>query len=237
MGYPSIPGDVIMPDPISDGLVNKILATIRSVESGNNYTAQASGSSASGAYQIIDSTWVAWSAAAGHPSFGHAKDAKPAVQDAVAGSRVKRILSQYDNRLSSVPITWYLPSALTNASKMDQVPAGNTMTPRDYATHWLSVYQATGLSTGGDAATGLSTGDIPGADMAVGALTTASDAIGSVTDFLKLLADPQTLIRVVKITAGVMAIITGLVIITKTDVEVGKAVPSAATMAGTAVLV
>ncbi len=39
--------------------VDQILSTIRQVESSNNYGAQAKGSSASGAYQFIDSTWQA----------------------------------------------------------------------------------------------------------------------------------------------------------------------------------
>src|SRR4051794_6800713 len=52
------------------GDVDPILATIRALESGGDYTARAAGSSASGAYQFLDSTWAdyggyaqAWQAA------------------------------------------------------------------------------------------------------------------------------------------------------------------------------
>ena len=47
------------------GDVPRVLDTIRTLESGGDYTIKAAHASASGAYQIIDSTWAAWSAAAG----------------------------------------------------------------------------------------------------------------------------------------------------------------------------
>ena len=42
---------------ISDSDVQKVLSTIKEVESSGNYGAKAKGSSASGAYQFIDDTW------------------------------------------------------------------------------------------------------------------------------------------------------------------------------------
>jgi hypothetical protein len=42
---------------VAAGPVDPILATIRTHESTNNYQAKAAGSSASGAYQFLDTTW------------------------------------------------------------------------------------------------------------------------------------------------------------------------------------
>lgn len=60
------------------------LACVRRHESGGNYQAENPVSTASGAYQFLDSTWRTLSARAGHSGYGHAASAPPAVQDAVA---------------------------------------------------------------------------------------------------------------------------------------------------------
>lgn len=60
------------------------LACVRRHESGGNYQAENPISTASGAYQFLDSTWRTMSARAGHSGWGHAADAPPWVQDAVA---------------------------------------------------------------------------------------------------------------------------------------------------------
>lgn len=60
------------------------LACVRAHESGGNYRAENPISTASGAYQFLDSTWRTMSARAGHSGWGHAADAPPSVQDAVA---------------------------------------------------------------------------------------------------------------------------------------------------------
>jgi murein DD-endopeptidase MepM/ murein hydrolase activator NlpD len=117
--------------------IEQILATIRRVESGDNYQAQAAGSSASGAYQIIDSTWNHY---AGYRRAAHAP---PDIQDTKAADMVAAILDTHSD-VEAVPVIWYighLPS--TNSPRWDTVPApeaGNRLTPRQYQTRWLNVY-------------------------------------------------------------------------------------------------
>ena len=60
------------------------LACVRKHESGGNYQAENPVSTASGAYQFLDSTWRTMSARAGHSGWGHAALAPPHIQDAVA---------------------------------------------------------------------------------------------------------------------------------------------------------
>ena len=60
------------------------LACVRRHESGGNYQAKNPVSTASGAYQFLDSTWRTMSARAGHSGWGSARHAPPHVQDAVA---------------------------------------------------------------------------------------------------------------------------------------------------------
>ncbi len=66
------------PVVITGGNLSAILLAIRPCESSNNYTAQNPTSSASGAFQIIISTW------ADYGGYSQAKYAPPAVQDAKA---------------------------------------------------------------------------------------------------------------------------------------------------------
>ena len=60
------------------------LACVRAHESGGNYQAKNPNSTASGAYQFLDSTWRTMSARAGHSGWGSARSAPSWVQDAVA---------------------------------------------------------------------------------------------------------------------------------------------------------
>ncbi|MGH3682474.1 MAG: peptidoglycan DD-metalloendopeptidase family protein [Natronosporangium sp.] len=118
--------------------LDAVLATIRTLESGGDYTARASGSSASGAYQFIDTTW------AGYGGYPQAWQAPPAVQDAKANEHVSGILDAHDGDVTVVSVVWYLGYLPAPGSETwDTVPspgAGNRLTPREYQARWLTEY-------------------------------------------------------------------------------------------------
>ena len=119
--------------------INQILSTIRQVESSNNYGAQAKGSSASGAYQFIDSTWQASTKKAGlGTEYSRAKDAPPEVQDAVAAFAVKDILNRTGNDVSKVPLVWYTGNPEGRMTE-EAIRANQGLTADKYQQKWLSV--------------------------------------------------------------------------------------------------
>ncbi|HAP75944.1 MAG TPA: hypothetical protein DCR14_07665, partial [Acidimicrobiaceae bacterium] len=122
-------------DPANPVGIESILATIRHMESRDNYTAQAANATASGAYQFIDATW------ANYGGYPRANDAPPDIQDAKATEHLHWIIDNYGTDIGNVPIVWYLPSAMTNPALLDIIPDGNTLTPRDYQARWLTHYQ------------------------------------------------------------------------------------------------
>src|SRR4051794_8516910 len=78
------------------------MATIRQLESANNYQAQAAGSDASGAYQFLDHTWATWVARAGYPNaYRRAYVAPPHIQDDVAATYITAILAAHDGDWAS----------------------------------------------------------------------------------------------------------------------------------------
>ena len=118
--------------------VGDILLTIRTIESGGNYTIPKNRGGASGAYQYIDSTWNNYG---GYPS---AYLAPPEVQDERALAHVNAILWNWKGDVSMVPVIWYYPRAASDPALMDQVPmpwAGNRLTVREYQMRWLDVLQ------------------------------------------------------------------------------------------------
>jgi hypothetical protein len=71
----------VEPDHVAPG---GFLACVRRHESGGDYRAENPVSTASGAYQFLDSSWRTLSGRAGHPGWSHAASAPAWVQDAVA---------------------------------------------------------------------------------------------------------------------------------------------------------
>ena len=120
------------------GPVAVVLETIRTLESGGNYQATAAGSTASGAYQFLDSTWN------NYGGYQRAADAPPEVQDAKAAEHVTGILDAHDQDVTTVPVVWYIghvPAA--GSPEWDTVPypsAGNILTPRQYQARWMGIY-------------------------------------------------------------------------------------------------
>lgn len=140
---PSVGGGSTYTGPLAP-----ILATIRSMESGGDYTAYNAGGGASGAYQYIQSTWTKYANAAGYGQYANspASAAPPNVQDAVAVFNVQDILNQYHS-VADVPLAWYYPAAIGNSVLLNTVPdpgAGNTQTPAQYQSAWLQKFKSLG---------------------------------------------------------------------------------------------
>ena len=112
-----------------------ILSTIKSMESGGDYTVSVTTSTASGAYGFLDSSW------GGYGGYRRAKDAPPAVQDAKAAELAASILGRNGGDVSTIPVSWYIGHVPVGA-EWDTVPAypGNRLTPREYQDRWMKRY-------------------------------------------------------------------------------------------------
>lgn len=124
--------------PRSD--VDKILSTIRTRESGGDYTIKAKGSSASGAYQFIDKTWQGLTQKYGiGTEFKSARLAPREVQDSIAKKYVEEILKQSGGDVSKVPLAWYTGNIQGKISP-EALAANNGLTPEMYQNRWMKDY-------------------------------------------------------------------------------------------------
>ena len=153
------------PAPLScgaPGAAAAVLSTIRTLESGGDYTARAPGSSASGAYQFVDTTWN------GYGGFPQAWQAPPETQDAKASEMVTAILDAHDGDLAAIPVVWYIGSLPAPTSPVwDTIPAagaGNRLTPREYQQRWLAEFERQAAETGDGSACTLGGSIAPLAD-------------------------------------------------------------------------
>lgn len=145
-------GDTASSSSYACGRLGVILDTIRTLESGGDYTARAdrngkrpNAGSASGAYQYVNGTWRTWAKQADVDTtvYPTADSAPPEIQDRVAGVNITAILEEHDGQIEAVPVIWYYPIAWGNDSIMDSVPSrefGNTFTVRQYQTKWMGIY-------------------------------------------------------------------------------------------------
>lgn len=130
--------------------VEAVLATIRQLESGNNYTINTrGGSDACGAYQYVTSTWQvmlqrtinAGQLPGNTPRYSRACQAPKNVQDAVARYDVVSFLGSVRDDVSLVPIHWYYPAAIQSWPAMAGfVPPGNSISLGDYQRKWMQTY-------------------------------------------------------------------------------------------------
>lgn len=137
LGIPVVIGGNGSSSAAGCGELAVILDTIRTIESGGDYTAPTNAGGASGAYQYVDSTWN------DYEGYASAFIAPPEIQDARAAGDVQAVLATYGD-VAYVPIIWYWPIAATDPSQLDIVPmpgAGNRLTVREYQQHWLAVYE------------------------------------------------------------------------------------------------
>ena len=155
--------------PWDGGDIGAVMATIRTMETGGNYTTRITTSTASGAYAFIDAAW------GGYGGYAHAWQAPPDVQDAKAAANVENILDRYHD-IAAVPVIWYLGHLPPPGSpEWDQIPApqaGNNLTPRQYQQRWLKTYtRQTNPPTPSDVPVAACTADLPDATTTTAPLT------------------------------------------------------------------
>lgn len=147
---PTNAGCAAQPVAIDDTELAHILATIRAIESTGNYQAQSAGSTASGAYQFLDTTW------ANYAGFPRAFQAPASVQDQKAATWVIGILTANHGDVTTIPPTWYYGSVPTSDTVWDSVPFpnANVLTPRQYQQRWMTAYNTPTTPAGTPTAAG-----------------------------------------------------------------------------------
>ena len=124
----------------TDENVRAILETIKMRESGGDYRIKNPNASASGAYQMIDSTWKSLTTKYGiGTEYKSAKEAPPEVQDMVASNYVREILIENDNDVTKVPVVWYTGNAQGKISQKN-LELNNGLTPAEYQSNWMRTY-------------------------------------------------------------------------------------------------
>ena len=124
----------------ANGDVEKILSTIRTRESGGNYTIESKSSSASGAYQFVDGTWRSLTKKFNvGTEYSRAYMAPAEVQDEVARRYVNDILRRSGGDVSKVPLEWYTGN-INGTMSAKALAANNGLTPQEYQKRWMENY-------------------------------------------------------------------------------------------------
>ncbi len=134
--------------------IDGVLATIRTLESGNRYNIGLNAGGASGAYQFIQGTWdgVARRAGRGDLIGRRPYTASNADQDALARRLVDEAMGGTGD-ITRVPVVWYI-GHVPQGAEWDVVPhpeAGNRSTPRQYQAAWMGIYRRVTGSCGSPA--------------------------------------------------------------------------------------
>jgi hypothetical protein len=125
-----------------DDTVTAFLYGLRMTESGGNYTATTRLSSASGAYQYLDSTW-------GHyGGYARAKDAPRAVQDAKARADIIGKWNKYHD-WASVAASWMYPAWATHKELWGGAPTPGNMVMQKYVDRILGYAKLPAATQGG----------------------------------------------------------------------------------------
>ena len=111
-----------------------ILKTIRTIESGDNYKIKNPHSSASGAYQFLDTTWGKYK------GYLRASDAPKDVQDEKAAQNALAILQKHGNDVKWVPAAWYAGNAGAMKLDWDTVLPGNRSSINQYVNKWMELF-------------------------------------------------------------------------------------------------
>ncbi len=126
------------------GSVGEVLSAIKGVESSGNYNAKNPNSSASGAYQFIDSTWRNSTKKYGiGEEFKTARDAPPHIQDEVAKRSVEDLLNKYNGDVDKVLNVWYTGNPNGNMTAV-QLAANKGQTAEGYRNKFKNTSNNTG---------------------------------------------------------------------------------------------
>src|SRR5437870_5676783 len=120
-----------MPQRSQEGLILWIMDALRQIESGGNYGARNNVSSASGAYQMIDSTW------GNYGGYAHAWQAPARVQDARAYQLVLARFHAYGGDVAKTAASWFYPAYAGDKSKWNLAVPGNSITVGQYVSRFL----------------------------------------------------------------------------------------------------